>query len=126
MAATSSRGPPVNMNSTVEAKLGELVLTSEKLPVAVGRPNLEFEKLDLDEKMLGRIAAETHGSYVPLASADQLLEQLDRTQKKTSVYVEQRLYWPPGFWAFFVAVLYDGMVSEEEISTSMKSIESSV
>ena len=89
----------------VEAKLGELVLTSEKLPVAVGRPNLEFEKLDLDEKMLGRIAAETHGSYVPLASADQLLEQLDRTQKKSSVYVEQRLYWPPGFWAFFVAVL---------------------
>ena len=36
----------------VEARLGELALNAEKLSVEVGRPNLEFERLDLDEKML--------------------------------------------------------------------------
>ena len=41
----------------VEARLGELTFTSEKLSVEVGRPNLEFERLDLDEKMLAAIAA---------------------------------------------------------------------
>jgi uncharacterized membrane protein len=90
---------------TVEARLGELNLTAEKIPVEVGRANLEFEKLDLDEKMLDRIATETHGRYVPLASADYLLEQLDRSEKKKTVEVEQPLYWPPGFWAIFVGLL---------------------
>ena len=47
--------------------------------VEVGRPNLEFEKLDLDEKMLGRIAADTGGRYVHITTADHLVDQLDRT-----------------------------------------------
>ena len=38
--------------------------------VDVGRPNLEFEKLDLDEKMLGRIAADTDGRYMHISTAD--------------------------------------------------------
>ena len=89
----------------VEARLGELNLTAEKLAVEVGRPNLEFERLDLDEKMLTAIAAATGGRYVHISAADHLLEQLDRSQRKKTVFVEQRLYWPPGFWALFVAVL---------------------
>ena len=89
----------------VDARLGELSLTSERIPVDVGRPNLEFEKLDLDEKMLERIAADTGGRYVPISAADHLIEQLDRRQQKKTVYVQQRLYWPPGFWALFVAIL---------------------
>jgi len=89
----------------VEARLGELTLTSEKVAVEVGRTNLEFEKLDLDEKMLARIAAETGGRCVHVSTADYLIEQLDRDQRKKTVYIEWRLYWPPGFWALFVAVL---------------------
>lgn len=89
----------------VEARIGELSLKSDKIAVQVGRPNLEFERLDLDEKMLERIASDTGGRYVPLSTADHLIDQLDRTQQKKTEYVEQQLYWPPGFWALFVAVL---------------------
>ena len=89
----------------VEARLGELTLTSDKIAVQVGRPNLEFEKLDLDEKMLGNIAAATGGRYVPISTADHLIDQLDRTQRKKIQHVEHRLYWPPGFWMLFVGIL---------------------
>ena len=89
----------------VEARIGELSLKSDKIPLEVGRPNLEFEKLDLDEKMLERIAADAGGRYVPLSTADHLIDQLDRRQRKKTVYIERPLFWPPGFWALFVAVL---------------------
>jgi hypothetical protein len=89
----------------VEARLGETNLTAEKLVVEVGRPNLEFERLDLDEKTLAGIAAAAGGRYVHLSAADHLIEQLDRSQRKKTTFVEQRLYWPPGFWALFVGVL---------------------
>jgi uncharacterized membrane protein len=89
----------------VEARIGELNLKSDKITLEVGRPNLEFEKLDLDEKLLERIAADTGGRYVPLTTADHLIEQLDRSQRKKTVYVERQLSWPPGFWVLFVAVL---------------------
>ena len=89
----------------VEARLGELSLKADKIAVEVGRPNLEFEKLDLDEKTLERIAADTGGRYVPLATADQLIDQLDRHQRKTTITIERPLFWPPGFWVLFVGVL---------------------
>jgi hypothetical protein len=90
---------------TLEAQLGELTLTSDKLAVEVGRPNLEFEKLDLDEKMLGRIAAGAGGRCVHISTASHLIDQLDRTQRKKRVYLERRLFWPPGFWFLFVGLL---------------------
>jgi uncharacterized membrane protein len=89
----------------VEARFGEVNLKSDKIPLEVGRPNLEFEKLDLDEKMLERIAGDTGGRYVPLSTADHLVDQLDRKQRKRTEYIERPLCWPPGFWAVFVVVL---------------------
>lgn len=89
----------------VEAQLGEQKLTAEKVFVEVGRPYLEFEKLDLDEKTLARIAADTGGRYAHISSADYLVEQLDQAQRKKRIYVEQPLFWPPLFWALFVCIL---------------------
>jgi uncharacterized membrane protein len=89
----------------VEARIGELSLKSDTIPLEVGRPNLEFEKLDLDEKMLERIASDTGGRYVPLSSADRLVDQLDRRRQMKTEYVERPLYWPPGFWVLLVGVL---------------------
>jgi hypothetical protein len=89
----------------IEARLGETVLESETLKVEVGRPNLEFEKLDLDEAMLSRIAAETGGRYVHITTAEHLIDQLDRTQRKRRVYLERPLFSPPLFWVIFVGVL---------------------
>lgn len=89
----------------VEARLGELTIQSEKLTVEVGRPNLEFEKLDLDEKLLTRIAADTGGRYVHISTADRLIDQFDRTRRrKTRVYTRP-LFWPRFFWLLFVGAL---------------------
>jgi hypothetical protein len=90
---------------TIDARFGETNVTAEPIPVEVGRLNLEFEKLDLDEKTLQAIAKTTGGRYVPLATADHLIDQLNRQQKKQTEYVEQKLYWPPGFWMVFVGTL---------------------
>jgi uncharacterized membrane protein len=89
----------------VEARLGETTLKSDKIPLEVGRPNLEFEKLDLDEKTLERIAADTGGRYLPLSTADHLMDDLDRKQRKRTETIERPLFWPPGFWLLFVAAL---------------------
>jgi len=89
----------------VEARLGELALNSERLSVEVGRPNLEFERLDLDEKTLAAIAANTGGRYVSLSAADHFVDQLNRDKHKKTVFVERQLYWPPALWTLFVAVV---------------------
>ena len=94
-----------NYQFTVEARLGESTLSSQKTAFEVGRPDLEFEKLDLDEKMLARIAADSKGRYFHITTADLLLSQLDRSQRKRSEYVERPLYSPPLFWTLFVGVI---------------------
>ncbi len=96
---------PGGYEIVVEARLGELILSTDKIAVEVGRPNMEFERLDLDEKLLGRIAADTGGRYVHITTAESLIDQLDRTQRKKRLYLEKPLYWPPLFWLLFVAVL---------------------
>ena len=89
----------------VEARLGEETLVTEKMAVEVGRPNMEFEKLDLDEKMLAGIASDTGGRYVHITTADYLIDQLDRTQRKAREYTRVKLYRPLPFWLLFVGVL---------------------
>jgi uncharacterized membrane protein len=89
----------------VEAKVGGQVIQSDKLLIDVGRPNLEFEKLDLDEKLLSQIAADAHGRYLHLTAADHLVEQLDRSARKKREYYTKELYFPPLFWTLFVAVI---------------------
>ncbi len=89
----------------IEARLGDVTLSTDEIAVEVGRPNLEFEKLDLDEKTLGRIAANTGGRCVHISTADHLIDQLDRRERKKRVYMERPLFSPPLFWAMFVVLL---------------------
>jgi len=89
----------------VESRVGELTRTAEPIVVEVGRPNMEFEKLDLDEKLLARIATDSGGRYFHITTAEQLIKQLDRAQRKKRVFIERRLYRPPLFWTIFVVVL---------------------
>jgi uncharacterized membrane protein len=81
-------------------------LTSDKLVAEVGRANLEFDKLDMDDRTLGKIAAETGGRYVHLSTASTLIEQLDRSRQQKSEFHKTELYRPAGlFWAVFVALV---------------------
>ena len=89
----------------VQAELENEKLVAEKIVVEVGRPYLEFEKLDLDEKTLTQIASDTGGRYAHISAADHLIDQLNQAERKKRIYVEQPLFWPPLFWAMFVTVL---------------------
>ena len=53
----------------------------------------------------GRSPAAAGGRYVHIATADRLIDQLDRSQRKKRIYIERQLYWPPACWAVLVAVL---------------------
>jgi uncharacterized membrane protein len=94
-----------NYEIEVEAVLGGSELRSEKLVVPVGRPNLEFDRLDLDEKMLTKLASATGGRYFHVSTADRLIEELDHKERQRHVAVEQPLYWPPLYWSLFVGAL---------------------
>jgi len=91
--------------ATVTAAFGEGKLVSERLAWEVGRPNLEFERLDLDEKMLSEIAAVARGRYTHISAADHFLKQLERERQAKTIFVEYRLYWPPACWILLVSAL---------------------
>jgi hypothetical protein len=77
----------------------------EPLVVEVGRPNMEFDRLDLDEEMLGRIAQATGGQYAHLATADHLVDQLDHQSRREKVLRRIRLAPPLPLWIVFVILL---------------------
>lgn len=114
---TSAAGPGGNYDGSFEpqaagsyeialqARLGPQLLSGGKMAVEVGRPSLEFEKLDLDDRMLRQIASASGGRYLHVTTADHLTEHLDRALRKRRQYRQQPLYWPPLFWLLFVGVL---------------------
>jgi uncharacterized membrane protein len=89
----------------VDARIGDLKLKSENVVFEVGRLHIEFERLDLDDKMLAAIAEAAGGRYAHISTADHLIRQLNRSQRKKLVAVQQPLCWPPGYWVLFVIVL---------------------
>jgi hypothetical protein len=89
----------------VRAELASLKLEAEKIVFDVGRSNLEFERLDLDEKTLSAITTAAKGRYVSLSAADHLVDQLDRAEQRKAVQAETRLAWPPVTWTLFVAIV---------------------
>jgi len=57
-------------------KLGEV-----QIEFVVGKPMVEYEKLDLNEEFLKNLALSTRGKYYPLVSAEQLAQGLIKGQK---------------------------------------------
>jgi uncharacterized membrane protein len=96
---------PGTYEITVEAQVGDKGLTAEKIVVEVGRPNLEFDRLDLDDRMLARIAEATGGRYYHLSTADRLVEELDRKEQRRHIVLEQPLYNRPLGWLLFVTLI---------------------
>ena len=90
---------------TVTAQVDKKQMTADKLQVDVGRPNLEFDRLDLDEKTLVAIANESGGQYLHIALGDRLVERLERSYQRQLVQYEVPLAWPPLLWFVFVGVL---------------------
>jgi uncharacterized membrane protein len=89
----------------VTARVGGADLHAETAAFDVGRPNLEFDRLDLDDALLKKLATTTKGHYRHLSTADSLIAELDRSARRSRVSFEQPLYWPGPYWGIFVAVL---------------------
>jgi len=89
----------------VDATLNAVVLHAVKASFEVGRPNLEFDRLDLDDATLTKLASATGGRYRHISTADSLVDDLDRRERRSRVALEQPLSWPAPYWGLFVAVL---------------------
>ena len=104
----------VKMDATLDkAKLGHV-----ELKFQVGKSNLEFDKLDLNDDLLRRIADASGGEYFGLISLDKLADKLRRTLREKRIYREID-FWgsgflgiPPSAWVFLVFV---GLVTSEWI-----------
>jgi len=89
----------------VDATLNSVVLHAAKAPFEVGRPNLEFDRLDLDEATLTKLASATGGRYRHISTAEDLVNELDRREQRSRIALEQPLSWPGPYWGLFVAAL---------------------
>lgn len=94
-----------NLKIVIEAKIDDISVSCEPIVVEVGRPNLELEKLDLDERLLNRIAADAKGRYMHISTADRLAAQLDNKIRLRREFGETKLYSPPWFWCIFVVAI---------------------
>lgn len=89
----------------VTTNLEETPLRAEPITIEIGRPNLEFERLAMDESNLRAIAEASKGRYVHISTADYLIDSLDRSVRAETEQLELPLYQPLCFWLLFVALL---------------------
>ncbi len=97
--------PPGRHEIRVSAQLDGESLKVEPITIEVGRPNLEFDRLDLDDEMLTGIAAASGGRYSHIRTADRLIEALSRKRHSRQVQLELPLFSPILFWLLFVTVV---------------------
>jgi uncharacterized membrane protein len=68
----------------VKAETLEGPIGAAELAFRVGRPNLEFDKLDLGDAMLKRLAERTGGKYVTLVGLNNFVRSLKSTEQAKS------------------------------------------
>jgi hypothetical protein len=90
---------------TVTGELGERDLGKVDLTFAVGRPNQEFDRLDLNEALLRRIAEKSGGRYVTLADAQSLIGELRSHERSRRKLTELSLFNMPLFFFLFVGLV---------------------
>ena len=92
---------PGKYEVVVSARLNGEELGEAEVSFRVGEPTKEFERLDLDEKTLRRIATTSDGIYLPLLSFDQLPEVL-RARSEERIERREIFLWnsPILFLAF--------------------------
>ncbi|MDR3197696.1 MAG: hypothetical protein LBU34_07475 [Planctomycetaceae bacterium] len=90
----------------VTAKIDGLVLNApEKMIIDIGRPNMEFDRLDLNEDLMTKIADASGGRYSHITTAGFLIDLLNRDVTKRKVIEQIPLAPPLLFWAIFVVLL---------------------
>ena len=96
---------PGRYELTLKAAIEQKPLGEAKLKFRVGTPQKEFEKLDLNEELLKRIATRTGGAYFTLLGMDQLADTLRERSREKMIYNEIRLWNAPMLFIGFVLLL---------------------
>jgi uncharacterized membrane protein len=89
----------------VKGRLGDRDLGQVELQFAVGKPNQEFDRLDLNEPLLRRIAEKSGGRYVTLADAQQLIRELRSSERSRRKLTELSLFNLPLFFLLFIGLV---------------------
>ena len=99
--------PPVPGAYTVALSAQEKgqALGETSVAFQVGKPNLELERLDLNEALLRRLAQESRGEYLSLANVSRLEKELTSSEHVKRVYKQQRLYNIPAFF-FLLSLIH--------------------
>ncbi|HBT76802.1 MAG TPA: hypothetical protein DEB39_07715, partial [Planctomycetaceae bacterium] len=92
----------VRVEATID---GEVHAAPEKMVLDIGRPNMEFDRLDLNEDLLVKMSDATNGRYAHITTADFLIDQLNREQMKRKVVETINLAPPAWMWITFVVLL---------------------
>ena len=84
---------PGGYAATVSATLNDEPLGEKvEFDFRVGSPNLEFDALDLNERLLKRIASETGGQYCSLIRLDDLIGNLRAAERRKRSHREVSLW----------------------------------
>ncbi len=73
-----------------------------RLEFRVGKPNLELERFDLDDKLLSGVAEATGGRYTPLEGLRSLVERFKAEERKKREYVRLDPWSGNWMWPFFL------------------------
>jgi len=90
--------------TVVAAEKGE-PLGDTTVSFQVGKPNLELERLDLNEDLLRRLAQQTRGEYLSLANVGRLEQQLTSSEHVKRISKQRPLYDTGLFFFLFIALL---------------------
>jgi len=73
---------PGSYEVDLQGRLGRELLGKTTLAFQVGKPNLEFERLDIDADLLKAIASSTKGNYFYLTNVSNLEQYLGRSRRQ--------------------------------------------
>ena len=91
-------------NSTTETDAS--LVRADPINVDVGRESSELDELKLNDRLLAEVAARGRGGqYEPIATADRIVDRLQRAVERQTVLVQRKLYSPTWCWVLFVGVL---------------------
>ena len=99
------RRDPGKYTMDVEAGVEGKVLGKASLKFEIAEPIHEFDKLDIDEDMLKKIADNTGGRYFSIINVEQVADVLEQRLNEKSLHIEFPLWNGPLFFLLFIGLI---------------------
>lgn len=96
---------PGSYTVKAESEMEKKRLGEASVSFQVGQPNLEFERLDIDEDLMRRIASATGGRYFSLITARDLPAYLENRLSEKQQHTEIHMAHAPTLFALFLLLI---------------------